>query len=88
MATAHLNSTDLEDGNADKGLPTGVDDGDGDWRLELTTELDIEPLAYIRTPDGFVTSVHDVVEAEFVRASTLDGNGSILYHVRFFNPGK
>ena len=88
MATAHLNSTDLEDGNADKGLPTGVDDGDGDWRLELTTDLDIEPLAYIRTPDGFVTSVHDVVEAEFVPASTPDGDGSILYHVRFFNPGR
>ena len=33
MATAHLNSTDLEDGNADKGLSTGVGDGDGGWRL-------------------------------------------------------
>ena len=88
MATAHLNSTNLEDGDASKGLPEGVGDGDGDWRLELTTELDIEPLAYIRTPDGFVTSVHDVVEAEFVRASTPDGDNSILYHVRFFNPGK
>ena len=88
MATAHLNSTNLEDGDATKGLPEGVGDGDGDWRLELTTELDIEPLAYIRTDSGFVTSVHDVVEAEFVPASTPDSDGSILYHVRFFNPGK
>ena len=88
MATAHLSSKDLEDGNAGKGLPVGVGDGEGDWRLELTTELDIEPLAYIRTPDGFVTSVHDVVEAEFAPASTPGGDDSILYHVRFFNPGR
>ena len=87
MATAHLNSTDLEDGNADKGLSSGVDNGDGDWRLELTTDLDIEPLAYIRTPDGFVTSVHDVVEPDYVPAATADDD-SFVYHVRFFNPGR
>ena len=55
--------------------PGGVGDGDGDWRLELGTDLDIEPLAFVRT-DGFVTSVHDVVEGESMR-----------WRVPVFNPG-
>ena len=84
MGSAHLNSTDLEEGNTKKGLSAGIGDGEGDWRLELSTDLDIEPLAYIRTSDGFVTSVHDVVQPEFVPGD----DSTILYHVRFFNPGK
>ena len=76
-ASRHFNSDDLESGNEDKGLPDGVGDGDGDWRLELETTLDIEPLAYIRTEDGFVTSMHDLV---------VQG-ASMRYHVPFFNPG-
>ena len=60
----HLNSRDLEQGNAGKGLSGGVGDGSGSWRLELDTALDIEPLAYIRTADGFVTSMHGVVEPD------------------------
>ena len=88
MATVHFTSAELENGSTAKGLSPGVGDGDGDWRLELTTELDIEPLVYIRTPDGFVTSMHDVVEAEFVSAGTQARDDSLLYHVRFFNPGK
>ena len=75
--TAHFNSRDLEQGNASKGLPEGVGDGDGDWRLELDTELDIEPLAYVRTADGFVTSIHDVA------AEVAPGR----YRVPIFNPG-
>ena len=87
MATAHLNSMDLEAGNPGKGLSAGVGDGEGDWRLELSTDLDIEPLAYIRTSDGFVTSVHDVVRPEYVPEHALpDSDTPILYHVRFFNP--
>ena len=73
-----VNSVDLEQGNAEKDVATGIGDGDGDWRLELDTELDIEPLAYVRTEDGFVTAMHDlVVESE-----------SMQYRVPFFNPGK
>lgn len=57
--TAHFNSEDLEAGRAAKGLSGGVGAGTGDWRLELETELDIEALAYVRTSDGFLTSMHD-----------------------------
>ena len=57
----HFNSVDLEEGNTDKGLSAGVGAGEGAWRLVLETELDIEPLAYIRADSGFVTSMHDLV---------------------------
>ena len=75
--SAHFNSDDLESGNADKGLSGGMGDGRGDWRLELATTLDIEPLGYVRTTDGFVTSMHDLlVQGESMR-----------YQVPIFNPG-
>ena len=61
--TTHFNSDNLEDGDADKGLPAGVGQGEGDWRLELTSPLDIEILAYIRTTDGFLTAMHDPMPA-------------------------
>ena len=86
-ATAHFNSNDLEDGHERKLPGAGVGDGEGDWRLELTTELDIEPLAYVRTTDGFVTSAHDVVQAELVPGSSPTAvDDYILHHVRIFNP--
>ena len=87
LGTAHLNSADLEQGNTDKGLSGGVGDGEGSWRLELTSELEIEPLAYIRTPDGFVTSMHDVVQPEIDPETSSLSDDSIRYHVRFLNPG-
>lgn len=83
--TKHLSSRDLEEGNPRKGLSGGIDDGDGDWRLHLTTDLDIEPLAYIRTPDGFVTSMHDVVQPEHVYTPGVEDY--LRYRVWFFNPG-
>ena len=58
--TKHFNSDDLEGGNTDKGLDGATGSGEGDWRLALTSALDIEVLAYIRTEDGFLTAMHDV----------------------------
>ena len=77
----NVNSRDLERGNASKGLPAGVGDGEGYWRLELdNTALAIDPLAYIRTTDGFVTSIHDV-------APLTDTDPDYSYYVPFSNPG-
>ena len=76
-AAVHFNSTDLEEGAPSKGLSGGVGDGEGNWRLELDTDLDIEPLAYIRTADGFVTSIHELAVEE----------GSMRDRVPIFNPG-
>ena len=74
--TVHFNSADLESGNPDKGLAEGVGQGEGAWRLTLQSDLDFEVLAYIRTPDGFLTAMHDTV-------ASADG----VYRVPFFNPG-
>ena len=74
--TAHFNSDDLENGNAEKDLSGATDSGEGDWRLQLTSDLDIEVLSYIRTGDGFLTAMHDTVPSE-------DGK----HRVAFFNPG-
>ena len=74
--TVHFNSDDLEVGNPDKGLSGGAGAGVGDWRLELTSRLDIEVLAYIRSEDGFLTAMHDAVPV------SADG-----HRVAIFNPG-
>ena len=75
----HFNSRDLERGNAAKGF-AGVGAGTGDWRLVLNSALDVQPLAYVRTTDGFVTRIDDV-EAE-------SENAESVYTVHFFNPAR
>ena len=71
----NFSSRDLEQGGRN-GLSMGTGSGEGDWRLELTSDLDIEVLAYVRAPDGFLTPVHDVAPST--------GN---VYHVMAFNLG-
>ena len=66
-------------------------DGSGHWRLELTTELEIEARAYIRTADGFLTSIHEMaaeVEADDggEEGTELEG-AAVRYYVPIFNPG-
>ena len=73
----HFNSVDLEGGNAAKGLVGSVGVGEGDWRLEITSELDLMALVYARTTDGFLTSLHDLAPV------AEDGS----HRVVFFNPG-
>ena len=86
-ATKHFDSEDLEQGDVGDVLSAGLGDGEGDWRLEFTTELDIEPLAYIRTSTGFVTNMHDVVQPEYV-PGTPGVDDFVRHKVRFFNPGR
>ena len=75
--TVHFNSDDLELGNEAKGLSGNTGAGAGDWRLELTGGPDIEVLSYIRTKDGFLTSMHEVV-------SGVANRGRVVT----FNPGR
>ncbi len=77
LETAHFNSDDVEMGNEEKGLSGAADTGRGDSRLEMTTPLDVEVLAYIRHADGFLTAMHD----------TVPGEGDV-YRVATFNPGR
>ena len=93
MKSVDLSSRDLERGNASKGLPDGIGDGEGNWRLILDPDEhppglplpdgvnesrfnEFTPLGYVRTPDGFVTAMHDVVPV-------MHG----VHLVAFFNPG-
>ena len=71
----HFNSDDLENGNAGKGI-TGVGDGTGHWRLTVSSDLDIQVLTYMRTTDGFLTALHDIVDAP-----------GRTHQVPIFNPG-
>ena len=74
--TVHFNSKDLENGNAAKGLTGSAGAGEGDWRLELTSTLDLQVLSYIRTQDGFLTAMGDVAPRR--------GNGE--HDIPIFNP--
>ena len=76
---AHFNSNDLEAGNPEKGLSGGVGpSSQGDWHLTLSSDLDIEVLAFARTKrDVFVTTLHDSVPV-----------ASGVHRVSFFNPGR
>ena len=58
--TRHIDSPQMESGRTLSG-GTGVGDGEGNWRLELSTTLDITTLAYVRGASGFITTMHDVV---------------------------
>ena len=71
----HFNADDLEHGKVGLDLG-GVGVGRGDWRLTLRSSLDIEVLGYVRTSDGFVTSMHDLVPEVFD-----------VHDVPTFNPG-
>lgn len=72
-----LNATDLELGNAGKGLDGALGDGIGKWQLKVNSSLPIEAMSLIRTPDGFLTSVTETVPTETAGVH-------VLY---FANPG-
>ena len=76
-AAAQFNSNDLELGNPAKGLEGSTGPAsDGNWWLSLTSELDIEALAYVQHPDGLLASMHDL-------APKRGG----VHRVAIFNPG-
>ena len=70
-ASAQFNSQDLELGNVGKGLSGSLGDGAGNWRLLVTTDLNVLPMGLIRTPDGFLTTVHDVVAGNGLTGSVV-----------------
>ena len=74
--TVHFDSNDLELGSAEAGLAGSTGPGQGHWWLELSSELDIEVLSFIRTIDGSLNAMHDTAPRE--------GSG---YRIATFNPG-
>ena len=90
--SVQFNSIHLESGYAARGLSDGVGAGTGDWRLGLSSRLELEVLSFIRTREGFLTSMHDLVaESEGGHRVWFFNPGSNLSHVsrlRLINPGR
>ena len=75
----HFNAGDLENGNARKGINAGIGSpAQGDWRLDVETALAVRVLAFVRTTDGFLTAMHDVLPR--------DDQGRLV--AQTFNPGQ
>ena len=98
MQAVQLTASDWENGNAGQGLSSGVGAGQGPWRLELESALDIEALSYIRTQDGMLTPMHDIAplscgsrvlpRGSLIRLFCSSGRlfGSYFYPIALFDP--
>ncbi len=88
--TVHFNSSDLENGNAEMGMHSGVGAGAGAWRLELRSSLPIEVFAYMRHADGLVTSMTALAPEAYAqhRIPTFNpgSNGRQTSRLRVINP--
>ena len=80
-AAAEFTATDLASGNATLGLTGGIGSTVGDARLQIETDLDIVPLAFVRAVDGTLSAMHDTV-----RGAASDGSVGYTYNVPVFNP--
>ena len=84
--TVHINSDDLELGNPTKGLARGTGSGRGDWWLSLDSDIPVEVLSYIRTDDGFLTSMHATVDERYECRQEFDC--WYEYWIPILNPGR
>lgn len=77
--TMTFNSDDIEYGNPDKSIPSGLGSGTGDWRLIIESDdAETTAYAYVRTADGFLTAMHD----------SLVPNVHNVYRASMFNPAR
>ena len=88
----HFNSGDLEQGATAKPLTGAIGQGEGDWRLNLESDLDIEVMAYARSkPCGFLTSLHDLAPCTGNRCQVIvfnpARNANQRSLLRLINPG-
>ena len=91
--TVYFTSTDMELGNAAKGL-AGVGYGDGDWRLALRSVLELDVSAYLRALDighGLVSSMNAMAPEAYAqhRVFTFDPGSDTgrASRLRLLNPG-
>ena len=88
-ASTHFNTTDLEDGNDAKGLSGGTGIGQGNWRLEVESDLEVEALGYVRHADGFLTAMGSVAPRQggmpWVATFNPGGNYRQVSRLRLFN---
>ena len=81
LAAVEFDAADLGSGNAMKGLPEGLGTLAGDVRLEIETELQIVPAAYVRAADGTLNAMHDTVRAGIAAGE----GGGYRYPAPIFN---
>lgn len=77
FAAQQFNSGDLENGNTNKGLTGAFGDGEGNWRLEISADEAVKTMGFIRTTEGFMTSMHSIAPSTNSREHEVD----------VFNPG-
>jgi len=77
--TKTLTSGDIENGNSSKGLSGAAGQGVGNWRLAISSVSTISAQGLIRSPSGFLNSMHDIAPA-FLSAT--------LHEIGMFNPAK
>ena len=61
--TVSLDSRELQAGNAAKGLPIGLGDGEGDWRLFIESDVEVDIFAYVRSPEAVLTTIGSLAAA-------------------------
>jgi hypothetical protein len=54
---AIITSEDLENGNSALGLTGSLGDGTGKWRLEISSDVNLEVQSLLATPNGFITNL-------------------------------
>ena len=85
--TVHLDTAELEEGSASKGLASGLGRGSGSWRLDVSSSLDIEVLPYVLTDNGLLSGMHDVVRGQRIAFfNPADAVGQVS-RLRLINPG-
>ena len=78
-AAVELTATELQSGNAAKGLASGLGNLAGDVRLLIDSDVAIVPSAYVRSGGGALAVVHDTV----LEATEP---GTYRYDVAIFHP--
>jgi len=73
-SSIQLLSSDLENGNQDKGLLGSLGDGNGNWRFEISADQEIVVMSLVRTPDGFLTNLGAVSSKESGEVTVLTMN--------------
>ncbi len=66
-----LNSLDYENGNVSKGLSGALENGTGKWHLTATSDVDLEVMSLIRTPDGFLTNLSGLAPTDAAQSHRI-----------------
>ena len=81
----HFNSGDLADGNPAKGIEGIGAPIQGNWRLHVESDYLVAVSSFIRTPDGFLTPMYDVMS----KGTSTNDDGETVARTLFgytFNP--